>query len=122
MPIEVGCRKERRRPVLHQRLLVGFRSDPEDDDVRVSLTCARVDSIWPRRPEEDERLAPDLVDRVVLRSVDDRDVRHRRREGVDVLDPSPRRHRVSVCGCWWSESAGSVSLGEVDVECVAQTF
>ena len=99
MPIEVSCREEGRGPVLHQRLLVGLRSDPEDDDVGVSLTRARVDSVWPRRPEEDERLAPDLVDCVVLRSVDDRDVRHRRREGVDVLDPSPRRHRISVCGC-----------------------
>jgi len=31
--------------------------------------------------------------------VDDRDMGHRHRESVDVLDPSAARHRISVGGC-----------------------
>ena len=54
MSIEVGGCEEGRGSILHQRLLVGFRSDPENDDIGVSLTRVRVDRIRPRRSEEDE--------------------------------------------------------------------
>jgi hypothetical protein len=54
MSIEVGGCEEGRGSILHQRLLVRFRSDPESDDIGVSLTRVRVDRIRPRRSEEDE--------------------------------------------------------------------
>ena len=52
--IEVGRCEEGRGSILYQRLLVGFRSDPENDDIGVSLTRVRVDRIRPRRSKEDE--------------------------------------------------------------------
>ena len=89
MPVEVRCSEERRVRVLDQRLLVGLRRHPEHDDVRVPLTAIRVNGVRPRGTEEHERPAADLVDRVALRPMLHRDLRHARRQLVHVLDQCP---------------------------------
>jgi hypothetical protein len=75
--VEVWSREEGRRLVLDQCLLVRVRLHPEDDHVGVAFAGLRVDRVGARVAEEDERLAADLIDRVVSLRVMDGDVRHR---------------------------------------------
>ena len=64
--VEVRRGEERRGVVLDQGELVGLAADPEDDDVLVALAGVGVDRVRARVAEEDEGLAADLVDGVVL--------------------------------------------------------
>jgi len=89
MPVEVRRGEERRVRVLDQRLLVRVRRHPEHHDVRVPLTGIRVDGVRPRVTEEHERPAADLVDRVALRPMLHRDVRHPGCQLVHIPDPCP---------------------------------
>ena len=89
--IKVRGGEERRRLVLNQRLLVSLRRHPEHDHVRVALAGAGIGSVRTRVTEEDEGFAPDLVDRIAVRSVPDRDMRHAHGQFVYVLDPRAAR-------------------------------
>src|SRR5829696_165128 len=100
MPVEMARGEERCRLVLDQRLLLGLVRKPEHDDIALALAAIRVDRVGSRVPEEDEGLATHLVDRVILRTADNRHVRHCHGERVYVIDTrgtSPVRHSSSVC-------------------------
>lgn len=111
MAIEMRGGEERRRVVLHQRLLVRLARNPEHDDVAVALAGPRVNCIGSRIPEEDERFPAHLVNRVVPSAVVHADMWHAQSQVVHVLDPGwlapVVRHPLRVCRSrgiersWW---------------------
>ena len=72
---------------MHHREFVALVGDPEDYDVVVTLPGLLVEGVGARVPEEDERLAANLVDRLVLRAGGDGDMGHAECKLVHVFDP-----------------------------------
>src|SRR5207248_6365208 len=91
--------------VLHQRMLVGLRLEPEDDHVAEAFARLGINGVGARSAEEDERPAAHLVHGIVTRTVDDRHVRETERKLVHVLHPrlpvsgharKPRREALAL--------------------------
>ena len=84
--------------VRDERLLVDLGGDPEHDHVVVPLAGHGIHRVGPRRAEEDEAAAADLVDLVALRAGLDRHAGHRAGERVEVGDrgPAGTRHAASL--------------------------
>ncbi len=94
--IEVRRGEERRRGILNQGLLVGYRWNPEHDHVLVAFGRFRIDGVRARVAEERERLAAHLVDRIAAGSMGDYDVRHSLRQLMDILHSGPPRPRHEI--------------------------
>jgi hypothetical protein len=94
--------EKRRRLILHQCLFVFFGRNPENDHIQIAFPGLGIDSIRPRIAEEDKRLSPYLVDRIVAGPVVNGDMWHSQSEFVHVLDPGGPtllvRHGLSVGG------------------------
>jgi len=88
MAVEVSGREEWRRNVVHQRLLVRFGPNPENDDVLVAFPCFGIHRIWARIAEEDKRLPAHLLDRIVTGPVVNGDMWHGPSTFMHVLDRS----------------------------------
>jgi hypothetical protein len=87
VPVEVRSGEERRAGILHERLLVGLRLHPEDDDIRVTFSRLRINGVRPWRAKEYERLSANPVDRVAARSAFTCHMRHGAGQPVHVLHP-----------------------------------
>lgn len=124
MAVEVSGREEWRRNVLHQRLLVRFGPNPENDDVLIAFPGFGIDRIWARIAEEDKRLPAHLVDRIATGPVVNGDMWHSPSKFVHVIDRglptfvvlhsasvgrAPRRVAFGFAG--WFVCGALISLG-----------
>jgi len=110
MSVKVARREKGRPRIPNERLLLELCRHPEHDHVGVALPGHGIGGVGSRRPEEDERLSANLVDRIVRWSSQERDVWHGHGDVVYVreahLPVMPSRgqtvdagdHRVTVKG------------------------
>ena len=122
--VEVRGGEERRRLVLHQRLLVRLGVDPEDDHVVVALPGVGVDRVRPGVAEEHERLSAHLVDRLSPVPYLDRHVRQSPPPARARPRPAPAARRTTLAGPGGAARAVGVApagelgtgAGEADAE------
>ena len=102
MAIKMHGGEKRRRIILHQRLLVFFGRNPENDHILIAFPGPGIDRIRPRIAEEDKRLPTHLVDRIAAGPIVDGEMWHSQSKLVHVLHPGGPtlvvRHGLSVGG------------------------